>query len=450
MEQDRIDKLLKLEDLDINVYGNTMHCNAIFLADSIGGLPQLNEIEESHLRYRIAGRVVQINDMGGSKFIFLKRDNRISQIYVKKETENAFKIAQLLQLGDIIGARGPIFKTKKDKVALKVESIVFLTKALRGTGKILQEGNEVHDKELLYRQRYVDMIMNPDVIETLKKRAGIIRGVRQYLHNDGFIEVETRMLTHVNSGANAKPFVTHHNTLDQDLYLRIAPELDLKRLIVGGMDKIYELGKNFRNEGVSKRHNPEFTSVELYQAYGDMDSMISLLINLMYTLSNGVIQPKIMTMRQAITAFAGVSVFTDLANMMDCFEKLVVPKLIDPIIITHYPHHTSPLAMRNRQDRNYADRFEMFMNGMELANGFSEENNPYQQRTNFYTQSMKKIGGDPEAMDMDEDYCRALEYGMPPTGGLGIGIDRLVMVLLDKDTIRDVIPFPQYRTKENS
>lgn len=446
MEQDRLIKAQKLKELDIDIFNNHFHTNAVYVNDFGSDIPSLAEIKDEHFRYRIAGRVTQINNMGGSMFIFLKRDNQLSQIFIEKKNPD-FKIAKLIQLGDIIGARGPVFRTTRGAVVVYTESLVFLTKAFRGTGKVLKEDTEITNKELLYRQRYVDLISNPASIDVIKKRSNIIKNIRNFLNEREFVEVETRMLQHTNGGANARPFRTHHNALDQDLCLRIAPELDLKRLIVGGLDRIFEIGKNFRNEGTDKTHNPEFTSLEVYQAYATYDNMMTLTRELLYTLTNGklVNDCERYSMLDAIQVYHGPFVPMNMEQMVEVFEEHVVPKLIQPTFITHFPHYTSPLARRNEKNPNYADRFELYINGMEIANGYSELNDPEEQRFNFEKQCRK--GGE-DAMEMDEDYIRALEYGMPPTGGLGIGIDRLVMVLLKEIDIRDVIPFPQYRKEQ--
>lgn len=476
--------------------------------EDVGALPLDSEVKPEHPRYAVAGRLLQINEMGKAKFLFIRGDGgAMLQLYLRAEQATAFKLSQSLQLGDMVWARGPLFKTRKQKRALLIEDrageagavepgLRLLTKALRPLpGKALQEGPKVQDEDWRYRQRYADMIVRPEVADVFRKRARIISEMRRFFDERGFVECDTRMLLATNGGAAAKPFRTHHNALHQDLFLRIATELDLKRLVVGGLDRVYEIGRLFRNEGLSRFHNPEFTTIEFYQAYATYEDLMLLteeLLERLCTAVNGtstidfqehqgvrLCRPfRRASMRELVkearpdapielssglsgdgpsdAEYAGLvgyarTVLGEKAPatyghaLLALFEEFVEKTLIQPTFVCQYPTETSPLSRKNDRDPRFVDRFELFMVGREFANAFSELNDPDDQRSRFQGQLEAKARGDQETMDYDEDYCRALEYGMPPTAGEGMGIDRLVMLLTNQASIRDVIPFPQLR-----
>lgn len=411
-------------------------------------------------RYAVGGRLVQVNEMGKARFLFLRGDGgEMLQLYVKADNADAFAAARELSLGDFVGARGPLFKTRKEKRALKCEELRLLTKSIRPLpGKVLQEGADVTDVGLLYRQRYLDFIVHPEKVDVFRKRARIVSGIRKFFDERGFVECETRMLLSTNGGAAARPFKTHHNALDIDLYLRIATELDLKRLVVGGIDRVYEIGRLFRNEGMDRTHNPEFTTIEFYQAWATYEDLMVETEQLLEGLARDVCgSTEIEYQGQKISLKAPFrrATMQELVGeplvgraLVEAFEQRVEPTLVQPTFVTQFPIEVSPLARRNEKDPRFTDRFELFIAGREYANAFSELNDPVDQRQRFEAQVAAKAKGDEEAMDYDEDFCRALEYGMPPTAGEGIGIDRLVMLLTNQASIRDVIFFPQMRPDE--
>jgi lysyl-tRNA synthetase class 2 len=458
---------VELRAAGTNPYANDFRVSHAIadLPKELVGLPDEPGIPAEAPRYHVAGRLVQVNEMGKASFLFLRGEGgEMLQLYVKIDNAAAFAVGKTLALGDFVGVSGALFKTRKEKRAMKVETLQLLTKAIRPLpGKALQEGHDVTDLGLLYRQRYVDFIMHPDKLEIFRKRARIVSGIRKFFDERRYVECETRMLLSTNGGAAARPFTTHHNALNVDFFLRIATELDLKRLVVGGLDRVYEIGRLFRNEGMDKTHNPEFTTIEFYQAYATYEDLMTLTEQLFERLALDVCGTteivyqgtpislkapfKRLTMLEAV-----LEKQPDLPEakrrgkaLVEAYEHLVEPHLVQPTFITQYPIEVSPLARRNDRDPDFTDRFELFIGGREYANAFSELNDPIDQRGRFVSQVEAKTNGDTEAMDYDEDFCRALEHGMPPTAGEGIGIDRLVMLLTDQATIRDVIFFPQMR-----
>jgi len=445
------------------------------------------ELEETPKEASLAGRLMSKREMGKSSFADIQDSSGSIQLFVnlKYIEEGAFELFKTCDIGDIIGVKGLVFKTKTGELSIKVNTLRLLTKSLR---PLPEKFHGLKDQELRYRQRYVDLIMNNDVRETFITRSKIVRSIRSYFDNHDFLEVETPMMQTLPGGALAQPFITHHNALDLDLYLRVAPELYLKRLIVGGFEKVYEINRNFRNEGLSSKHNPEFTMLEFYQAYSNYEDLMNMTENLLSDLVKNLFNDSIInyqgksydfskpferiTMQDAVCKYndnikkenihdanllldcakdQGLNIKSDSTAgkiLLEIFEKTVEPKLLEPTFITSFPADVSPLARRSDQDSTLADRFELFIAGYEIANGFSELNDSADQAQRFQDQVAEKDTGDKEAMYYDSDYICALEYGMPPAAGEGIGIDRLVMLLTDAASIRDVLLFPLLKPKK--
>jgi len=442
------------------------------------------ELETKTDEYSLAGRVMAVRSFGKAAFVQLQDRTGRFQIFVQKGTvsDEAFELFKSLDLADFIFVQGPLFRTKTDELTLKAHELRLVVKALHG---LPEKWHGLTDVETRYRQRYIDLLANPEVKTVFVVRSKIIQFIRNFFVKRDFLEVETPMMHPIPGGAAARPFITHHNTLDMDLYLRIAPELYLKRLVVGGFERVFEINRNFRNEGISIQHNPEFTMLEFYQAYATYEDLMNLTEELLSSLvleicgkeeidyqgtpisfaapfkrcrfidslvEIGGVPAEVLKSRELAKNFAQKLQiklkFEEeglLAILTEIFEKIVEPKLINPTFITHYPTEVSPLSRRNDADPQFTDRFELFIYGREIANAFSELNDPIDQKERFLRQVDSRAKGDDEAMFLDEDYIRALEQGMPPTAGQGIGIDRLVMLLTNQASIRDVILFPQLR-----
>lgn len=444
-------------------------------------------LEAESPSFTIAGRILAIRSFGKSTFMHIQDAGGKLQAYFQQNQlgKDAFALVKELDLGDIIRVHGTLFRTRTEELTLLARDFRLLAKSFR---PLPEKYHGLRDIEIRYRQRYVDLIVNEEVRQIFRKRAKIVQIIRQFLNDRNFLEVETPMMQHIPGGATAKPFKTFHNALGMELFLRIAPELYLKRLLVGGLDRVYELNRNFRNEGVSTQHNPEFTMLEFYMAYATYEDLMQLTEELFCTVAAGVNEGSLqieyqgdsidltppwprLRLLDALTDIGGLSPSAvrnpeetaRLAREMGIqperheghgklltklFDLTVEPKLIQPTFITHYPMEVSPLSRRNDEDPSVTDRFELFIAGKEMANAFSELNDPREQRQRFLQQIEARRAGDEEAHLMDEDYIRALEYGMPPAAGEGIGIDRLVMLFTDSPSIRDVILFPLMRAEK--
>jgi lysyl-tRNA synthetase class 2 len=495
----RLEKLKQIEALGQQAYPTKYDFTRTVPQILAEYSPKTSEqLEAAKTNVRIAGRIMAIRLMGKAGFAHLQQDGQRLQIYVKKDAvgEKGFELYKLLDLGDHIGASGYLFRTRTGELSVHVEQITFLSKDLL---PLPEKWHGLTDVELRYRQRYVDLVMNPEVREVFLKRGKLVQSMRKFLDEHGFVEVETPMMQPIAGGAVAKPFVTHHNTLDMDLFLRIAPELYLKRLVAGGFDRVYEINRNFRNEGISTRHNPEFTMLEFYQAYtnyrGVMDLTQELIIQAAKDVTGGTktkwgdqeidwsaVNWRRMTMREAIIEYWPESTgskpaLSDFAShdsvkalvqrfnsahshmaydpneppgktIASLFEAVAEERLMQPTIIYEFPTAVSPLSKQKADEPDWTERWEIFIGQMEISNGFSELNDPEDQRRRFEQQLAERERGDEEAHQMDEDYIRALSYGMPPAGGVGVGIDRLAMLLTDSQSIRDVILFPLLRPEK--
>ena len=485
MMQVRRDKMQSFADKGVAPFGHryvvSHHAQQVF--DHFAEL----EGEDGDKKVRLAGRLMAIRGHGKASFAVLMDLSGKIQIYFKLDTlgEEKYSEFKLLDIGDIIGIQGTVFRTHRGEVTVKVEDFDLLSKCLR---PLPEKFHGLKDVEVRYRQRYLDLIVNPEVRDTFIARSKIIKSIRNYLDTRDFLEVETPVMSTIAGGAAARPFVTYHNALDMKLYLRIATELNLKRLVVGGLERVYELGRVFRNEGIDVRHNPEFTSIEIYQAYADYNDLMDVTEGIVLDAAKAVLgsttinyqgveidlaQVKRISMNDAVKEatgkdFLSAKTVEEARAMADeihvpyeqrhgiggilnaAFEEKVEETLMQPTFITGHPTEISPLAKRNPENPMITDRFEFFIYGRELANGFTELNDPIDQEGRFMDQVKQREAGDDEAHVMDRDYITAMEYGLPPTGGLGIGVDRLVMLLTDSASIRDVLFFPHMRPEAGS
>jgi len=474
--QVRIDKMHKIEEHGWKPFGYRF----LYTHRAADIAAQFDELSEKETEVKMAGRIMAIRGHGKTCFMDMQDKTGRIQVYVRKDVigEENYALIKLMDIGDTVGITGTAFRTHMGELSIKANFVEMLSKSLR---PLPEKWHGLKDVETRYRQRYVDLIVNPEVRDTFVKRSQIIRSVREVLDSHDFLEVETPILNTIAGGAAARPFISYHNALDMQVYMRIAPELYLKRLIVGGMDRVYEMGRVFRNEGIDNRHNPEFTSVEIYQAFADYRDMMDLTEEVVVKTAEKVLGTttinyegttielaspwKRMSMIEAVKEYSGKD-FTNVTDLEEaraiakelnvavepsfgigkiinaCFEEYVEDKLIQPTFITGHPKEISPLAKSNPENPEITDRFEAYIYGRELCNGFTELNDPIDQKERFLKQVEERANGDEEANMMDEDFVNALEYGLPPTGGLGIGIDRLVMFLTNSSTIRDVLFFP--------
>ena len=486
MDQHRLEKCNKLREMGLNPYVN-FHIISSPISDILERFSKEDDVLPENEEFSAAGRILAKREFGKTAFLTIRDRSGTIQVYIKKAllSESDFEIYNLSEVGDFIGVKGTLFRTKTGELTIRAFNYRLLTKALRD---LPEKFHGLKDVETRYRQRYLDLIVNNDVKDVFIKRSQIIKEIRDFFTNYGFIEVETPMMHSLVGGAAAKPFITHHNALDMSLYLRIAPELYLKRLVVGGIERVFELNRNFRNEGVDTKHNPEFTMIEWYMAYADYNILMDMIEELVTHLAKKINNSEKLeygnltidlsrpwarlTMAEAIEKYGNISqddistyekakqVAQNLKITIDAswgqgrivseiFEAVAEEKLINPTFIIDYPKEISPLSKSKEDNPELTDRFELFVAGMELSNGFNELNDPIDQKERFQKQVDSRNAGDEEACMMDEDYIRALEYGLPPTAGAGMGIDRLVMLLTNKQSIRDVLLFPYMRNIDN-
>ena len=484
MEQ-RIKKVSELREMGIKPYGDPFDASD-HTAELVNKYSDTTKesLEAEHITCSLAGRIITIRDFGKAAFAHIQDSTGKIQIYLKRDVlGEKHNLLKKLDIGDIIGIKGRLFRTRTNELTVEVETFSLLTKSIR---PLPEKWHGLKDIETRYRQRYIDLIVNPEVRENFAKRSIIIRAVRDFLEARGFIEVETPMMHQIPGGATAKPFKTFHNALGVDLYLRIAPELYLKRLLVGGYERVYELNKNFRNEGISTRHNPEFSMLEFYIAYKDYNFLMSLTeelfsyaamkvagsmkipygdteidltppwprVPMLEALEKNGVPPEVFTDAEKAKSWARANKIdipngSSMGKILDeIFKEKVEPSLIQPTFITDHPVELSPLAKRKADNPALVERFELFISAREIANAFSELNDPFDQRERFLEQVKAKEAGDDEAHEMDEDFIKALEIGMPPAAGEGIGIDRLVMLLTNSHSIRDVVLFPQLKPEK--
>lgn len=486
-EMFRREKLSKYQDMGIDPFGQK------FVKDSYSQdiFDKYNEVSHEELEEKkqivtIAGRIMTLRDMGKVAFFHIQDKKGKIQVYLRKDIvgEEVYELFKLADIGDIVGVSGWLMKTRTGELSIKCMKYNHLTKALR---PLPEKFHGLSDIEERYRRRYVDLIMNEESKKIALIRPKIIKTIKEYLDERDFLEVETPILHPVLGGANAKPFVTHHNALDMSLYLRIAPELYLKRLLVGGLERVYELNRNFRNEGISNRHNPEFSMLELYQAYGDLETMMDIVEGIFKSLVNKINKTPIIEWRgktfdfskgfrrlhmvDAIKEETGVDFWQQMSDeeaiklanekgirlqahemnfghiVNKFFEHFCEEKLVEPTILYGHPSLISPLAKPDKKDPRFAQRFEVFIDSVEFGNAYGELNNPIIQKENFLNQLKEKEKGNEEATEMDKDFIESLEYGMPPAGGLGLGVDRIVMLLTNSDNIREIILFPHMRNR---
>ncbi len=486
--RERLKKATELEQNGVALFPNRYPVSHRIKDLAAGfALSSAEELEAQTEPYTVAGRIIAIRSFGKSIFMHLLDSGQKLQVYIQQNQldKEGYELSKKLDIGDIIRVRGPLFRTRTQELTLLAKEAVLLSKNLR---PLPEKYHGLKDVELRYRQRYVDLIVNDVVRETFRKRAEIVQSVRRFLMDRGFLEVETPMMQPIPGGATAKPFKTFHNALGMELFLRIAPELYLKRLLVGGFERVFELNRNFRNEGISTQHNPEFTMLEFYQAYATFEDLMSLTEELFGAVATAVnggnlrlpYQGQEINLNPPWARYRFNDILVEIGNiprsavedpeetmklagamglgpnrgegqgklLTKIFDLAVEPKLIQPTFVSHYPLEVSPLSRRNESDPALVDRFELFIAGKEMANAFSELNDPRDQRERFVHQLEARQAGDEEAHMMDEDYLRALEYGMPPAAGEGIGIDRLVMLFTDSPSIRDVILFPHLKPEK--
>jgi len=487
LRKQRLEKIRRMEEDGIALFPNdfqvqhtSKEIHETYGSRSVEALQKIDQV------FVLAGRIIAVRQFGKASFFHLQDRKGKIQAYIREDQvgQETYAIFKKLDVGDFVGISGRIFRTKTGELTIAVETLRLLTKSVR---PLPEKFHKLRDVETRYRQRYVDLLVNQEVRDIFIKRAQIIQAMRSFLNEREFLEVETPMMQPIPGGATARPFKTFHNALDMELFLRVAPELYLKRLVVGGMERVYEINRNFRNEGISTQHNPEFTMLELYMSYVTYRDLLELTEEMICYVCKEVsgrtqltyqgqgvdlVRPwQRITLKDAIVRYGGVDAAVlenrekalERAESLGCnvtqkmglgkvmtqmLDHLVEPHLIQPTFVTHFPTEVSPLSRRDDKDPTVSERFELYIGGREIVNGFSELNDPFDQRERFRLQVQEREAGDEEAHLMDEDYLRALEYGMPPAGGLGLGVDRLVMILVDVSSVRDVILFPHLRPEK--